>query len=120
MPPGLRTRSAVNEMIERGHAVRCGPDADGTGAADVPVFAVDGTFAIQRHRNPAAGECDPQCVPGAACHCPLFTHQGKVPLPVCISTLALPAASGSAATAQCGLPLPVTPQLQPAGGEPTG
>eukprot|EP00952_Eustigmatos_sp_NYUAD-ZCMA_P012859 51432-Eustigmatos_ZCMA.PRE.1 len=45
-------------------------------------------------------------------------HQGKAPRPLCISTLALLGALGSAVTAQRALPLPVTPQDQSTGAEP--
>src|SRR5882672_5245917 len=47
-------------------------------------------------------------------------HQGKVPLPYCISTLGLLGALSSSLTSQRGAPRPVTPQVHPDGATPTG
>jgi hypothetical protein len=47
-----------------------------------------------------------------------FTHQGKVPLPDCLSTFGGLGADAPAAIAHFGEPLPVTPHVQSAGGAP--
>src|SRR5439155_25729426 len=47
-----------------------------------------------------------------------LTHQGKVPLPDCLSTLGLLGADMSASTDHLGEPRPVTPARQPAGSAP--
>src|SRR5437660_576532 len=47
-----------------------------------------------------------------------LTHQGKVPLPDCLSTLGLLGAEASASTDHLGEPRPVTPERQPAGSAP--
>src|SRR5206468_5145039 len=81
--------------------------------------------SFQRHTSPPAWSSPPEIglnftsTKPSVSDVALFTHHGKVPLPLCISTLDLLGAPGSAATAQRGLPRPVTPQVQPDGIEPT-
>src|SRR5262245_43432256 len=54
----------------------------------------------------------------AASDVSFFTHQGNVPLPDCWRTWGALGAVGSAMTAHCGDPRPVTPAIQPAGNAP--
>src|SRR5207247_2096933 len=74
-----------------------------------------------RHTSPPAWSSPPEIglnftsTKPSASDVPLLTHHGKVPVPDCISTFDLLGAVGSAATAQRGLPRPVTPQVHPAG-----
>src|SRR4051812_34682789 len=56
--------ATVAEIVERGHAVGLGPDADRTAAADARVLEVDVGLAVQRHLDALARELHAQRVPG--------------------------------------------------------